>query len=125
RLPLGTEALQAEGPRSTRARNPAVNLRCHADARAHWTRCDAGLGGNRPRAHLFDRRTRQYLTQPLDRACVQLRNARFVDADLAPDLLHGRFLEVVEAQDVAFARGQLCQRRAHAAARLSSLEPPG
>jgi len=60
-----------------------------------------------PQRHLgsFDRHdVLQRLAEPANGARMQLRDARFVHADLLPDLLHRRLLVVVEADDLLFAR---------------------
>ena len=64
------------------------------------------------------------LLQPLNGARVELRDARFVDADLGADLLHRRFAVVVEADDLALARRQRRDRGADAVAHFAAPRTP-
>src|SRR5581483_4680314 len=68
------------------------------------------------RVHLAER-----VAQAPDGARVQLRDARFVDADFRADLLHRRLAVVVEADDFALAPGQRLNGGADAVAGLALL----
>ena len=74
------------------------------------------MPGAAPRRVCIEQSGAERLLQALDRARVQLRHARFVDADLRADLLHRRFGVVVEADHLALARRQRRDRRADAVA---------
>ena len=71
--------------------------------------------GDLLRVHVAER-----VAQTADGARVQLRHARFVDADLGADVLHRHFAVVVEADHLALAPGQRLNRGAHAIARLAA-----
>ena len=62
------------------------------------------------------------LAQALDGACVELRDPRFVDANLGANLFHRRFGVVVERDDAPFARRQRGDRGADAVADFLLLE---
>ena len=117
-------------------RDAAARGRLYGSTTAGAARPIAGLRHPHPPHRLLerqDRRTRalrplrrralgaERLAQALDGARVQLRDARFVDADLRADLLHRRFGVVVEADDLALARRQRRDRGANAVAHLALL----
>ena len=84
-----------------------------------WNERIAGLQHGRG----FRRRAlgAERLAQALHRARVQLRDARFVDADLRANLLHRRFGVVVHADHLALARRQRRDRGADAIAHFALL----
>ena len=53
----------------------------------------------------------EHITEPADGARMQLRNARFVDAQLRANFLHRDFAVVVEANHAALARRQRFRSR--------------
>jgi len=61
-------------------------------------RAAENLEGLGPRRHV-----RQRVAEAADGARVQLRDARFVDADLGANLLHRGFLVVVETDHLLLA----------------------
>jgi len=63
----------------------------------------------------------QQPAQALNGPRVQLRNPRFVDANLGANLLHRDLVVVVEAEDALVARRQRRDRHAHAVANLALL----
>jgi len=68
------------------------------------------------RHHLFEG-----FLQSANRPRMQLRHARFVDADLLANLLHRRLLVVVEADDLLFPWRQRRDSRANTVRRLRTL----
>ena len=74
------------------------------------------------RRHRFGRRhVGEHHAQPLDGAGVELRHARFVDADLRADLLHRDVAVVVEGDDFLLARRQRGDGAAHRVLHLAAL----
>ncbi len=101
--------------RNGRRHRRHLDLRHHRLARGERDQLTAHLG-NLLRIHVAER-----IAQPANRPRVELRDARFVDANLGADLLHRDFAVVVEADHFALAPRQRLNRGAHAVACLGFL----
>ena len=83
-----------------------------------------GASRHQRRLDLTRRPGLQRLLQPGHRTGMQLRHARFVDANRRANLLHRRFFEVVEHDDPTLALRQRGERLTDAIARLALFEQP-